>query len=117
VVGYRLARPVDAERIEAARQLVAAALQPSPPQMVVQELARLRMLTKSRASDETDREAAYVALAEELAEFPPDVIRSALRGIAQREVFFPALAELRDQCQRAVRNRRLLAAAVGIWEG
>jgi hypothetical protein len=82
--------------------------------MVVEELARLRMLTKSRAGDETDRELTYVALAEELVEFPPDVIRSALRKIARRETFFPSLAEMIDQCQREVRNRRLIARAIGL---
>jgi len=115
-LGYDLARPVEVERLHAAQQLVAAALRPTPPMVVIEELARLRRLTKSRAEDETDREATYVALAEELSEFPPDVVRGALRKIARRETFFPSLAELRDQCQRDFRKRRLIARAVGIEE-
>lgn len=114
VTGYELAARLEVTRLQRARKLAAIALAPAPPKMVVEELARLRMLTKSRAGDETDRELTYVALAEELVEFPPDVIRSALRKIARRETFFPSLAEMIDQCQREVRNRRLIARAIGL---
>ena len=116
VTGYLLAWPIEGSRLQAAQQVILSTLQPAPPRLVVEELARLRRLTKSRAEDETDREATYVALAEELSEFPPDVVRGALRQIARRETFFPSLAELRDQCQRDFRKRRLIARAVGIEE-
>jgi len=114
VTGYRMQSPVATASFQGARDLVTVALQGAPPQLIVRELARLRMLTKSRAGDESDREASYVALAEELVEFPPDVVKAALRRIARRETFFPALAELREECQRLVRNRLLIASALGI---
>ena len=37
------------------------------------------------------------------ARLPADVVRHALRGWAKREVFFPALAEIRDELQRTSR--------------
>jgi hypothetical protein len=111
-IGYELPFPVAAERLEDAQQLVTGALQPSPPEMIIQELARLRRLTKSRIEDETDRKASYIAFAEELVDYPPDVIRSVLRGIARTSTFFPALAEIYRECEQAVHHRRVMANAV-----
>jgi hypothetical protein len=111
-IGYELSFPIPAERLKAAEELVNGGLQSSPPELIIQELARLRRLTKSRAEDETDREASYIALAEELIDFPPDVIRSVLRGIGRTSTFFPALAELYRECEQAVHHRRLIANAV-----
>jgi hypothetical protein len=114
LIGYSLKRPVSASAMEAARALASAALEPMPQPEIVKELARLRAVTKSRAETETDHEATYLVLAEELAEYPPDVIRTAFRQIARRAAFFPSLSEMVDACQPLTHKRRCIARALGL---
>jgi hypothetical protein len=115
-VGYDLGR-LDEDQWREAQTLMAPALEPASPRIVAEELARLRAVTKARSISEPEAAMMFGALRQELSEFPPDVVRGALRKIARRETFFPALAEVRDQCQREFRNRRLLAEALGFRKG
>jgi hypothetical protein len=113
ITGYSLAEPLPSPAdIDTARQLVEAAMQPAPAKSVAAELARLAAVTKSRADPEDDQTLRFAAFREELAEFPRDVITTALRKIARRETFFPSLAEIRDQCQREFSHRKHLAAVL-----
>ena len=110
ITGYSLAEPLPSPAdIDTARQMVEAAMQPAPAKSVAAELARLAAVTKSRADPEDDQTLRFAAFREELAEFPRDVITTALRKIARRETFFPSLAEIRDQCQREFSHRKHLA--------
>jgi hypothetical protein len=112
VTGYLLADPQPPRAdLEAARLLAAPAMTPAPRKAIATELARLAALTKSRADREDDQTLRFAAFGEELAEFPQDVIGAALRKIARRQTFFPSLAEVRDQCQREFRHRKLLVAS------
>lgn len=113
ITGYWLTEPLPSPaELDQARALVAAAMQPAPARSVAAELARLAAVTKSRAETEDDQTLRFAAFRDELAEFPQDVISSALRKIARRETFFPSLAEIRDQCQREFSNRKHLAAVL-----
>jgi hypothetical protein len=98
----------------AARALASAALEPMPQPEIVKELLKLKRLTKSRAEPEADLEAIFVAFAEELADYPPDVIRCALRQIARHETFFPSLNEIIAECQPLTHKRRCIARALGL---
>jgi hypothetical protein len=112
VTGYSLADPSPPPAdLEAARLIAAPAMAPAPRKAIAAELARLAALTKSRADAQDDQTLRFAAFGEELAEFPQDVIGAALRKIARRQTFFPSLAEVRDQCQREFRHRKLLVAS------
>ncbi|KKM12092.1 hypothetical protein LCGC14_1720340, partial [marine sediment metagenome] len=57
--------------------------------------------------------AALIAIyAEELAEYPLDVVRDACRTWARREKWFPAWADLRALCEERVMKRRDLLMAL-----
>lgn len=109
---WKLERPVPAEDLETARDLVAITLEPCPPQVLMAELARLRGATARRASSQDDEALAFAVLREELAAYPPDVVRSVLRTHARNKPFFPALSELIGPCEEAIRERRLLHKAL-----
>jgi pimeloyl-ACP methyl ester carboxylesterase len=112
ITGYSWREPLPSGAdLDAAQALVAAGMVRAPAKIVMAELLRLAAVTKSRAESEEDQAFRFAAFRDELAEFPEDVIRTALRKIARRETFFPSLAELRDQCQREFRHRKLLASA------
>jgi len=106
--GYTLGAIVPSHDRLTARNSVATALAGASADFVRQELARLRASTKARPEDGDDLAMRFQVLADECREYPPDVVRHALRGWAQREVFFPALAEIRDELQRLTRRRRAL---------
>jgi len=110
--GYALAAQVMAPDREVAIARVEAALTPAQPTMVRMELARLRASTKARVQPGDDLTMILQVLAEECQDYPPDVVRYALRQWAKREVFFPALAELRDELQRHCKRRRALLEAL-----
>ena len=113
ITGYSWREPIPAgSELDAARAVLAAAMVGAPAKIVMSELLRLAAVTKSRAESEEDQAFRFAAFRDELAEFPEDVIRTAMRKIARREIFFPSLSELRDQCQREFRHRKLLAAAL-----
>lgn len=112
IVGYRLDGDPPAADVMQARQMVGQHLRPAAQKVIAQEIARLRVSTKSREESETDLAMRFQVLAEECAEYPPDVVVSALRGWAKAEVFFPSLSEIRDRLQRAARRRRKLLEAL-----
>jgi hypothetical protein len=112
-VGY----DIDADRVRApdlmqARQLVGQHLRGAPEAIVKRELARLRVATKARNESDDDLAMGFQVLAEECADYPPDVVVWALRGWARMEIFYPSLAEIRDRLQRGARKRRALMAAL-----
>jgi hypothetical protein len=113
ITGYSWREPLPPDGdVEAAQALVAAGMVRAPAKLVMAELLRLAAVTKSRAESEEDQAFRFAAFRDELAEFPEDVVRTALRKIGRRETFFPSLAELRDQCQREFKHRKLLASAL-----
>jgi hypothetical protein len=101
----------DSDKREA-RMLVESYLAKAPGQLVKQELARLRVSTKSRHETDDDLAMGFQVLGEECAKYPPDVVVWALRGWAQMETFYPSLAEIRDRLQRGVKRRKSLMEAI-----
>lgn len=95
-----------------ARQMVGLHLKPAAGGLIKQELARLRVSTKSRSESADDLVMGFQVMAEECSEYPADVVVWALRGWARSEVFYPALSEIRDRLQRGARRRKALMAAL-----
>lgn len=112
-VGYELPRAgvVPAELMQA-RQMVGLHLKPAVGGLIKQELARLRVSTKSRSESADDLVMGFQVMAEECSEYPADVVVWALRGWARSEVFYPSLAEIRDRLQRGARRRKAMMAAL-----
>lgn len=111
-LGYRLEGAVPAGDLELARQMIGQHLCPAEVGLIKRELARLRVSTKSRAETDDDLAMGFQVLAEECAEYPPDVVMWALRSWAKQETFYPSLAEIRDRLQRGVKKRRQLMQAI-----
>ena len=113
VIGYqRVDAEVPAEDLVKAKGIVGECLKGARGDLIKAELARLRVSTKSRAELDDDLAMGFQVLAEECANYPPDVVVWALRGWARSETFYPSLAEIRDRLQRGVRRRRSLLAAI-----
>lgn len=112
-VGYELPRAgvVPAELMQA-RQMVGLHLKPAAGGLIKQELARLRVSTKSRSESADDLVMGFQVMAEECSEYPADVVVWALRGWARSEVFYPSLSEIRDRLQRGARRRKALMAVL-----
>ena len=66
----------------------------------------MRIVTKARQDAESDMEAEMAIMGEELAKYPPDVVRSTCREYARREKFFPALSDLVWGCEGRLEYRR-----------
>lgn len=112
-LGYRLAvEHLPAKDLMQARQMVGQHLRGADVALIKRELARLRASTKARAESDDDLTMGFQVLAEECAEYPPDVVVWALRGWAKMETFYPSLAEIRDRLQRGARKRRAMMAAL-----
>ncbi len=98
--------------LAASLALVDGALRPAPKTVIQSELARLRVMTKSRNENQADLTMTAAAYADALAEYPADVVADALRNWAACEKWWPAWAELKDRLDRGVRKRRALRAAL-----
>lgn len=113
IVGYSLDASLVAEddRQEGER-LLGYAMAPASVQVIQEALARLRAGTKARSEAVGDLAMTMQVLAEECAEYPPDVVRSACRRWMRRERWFPSVAELRDEMQRLARHREMIERAI-----
>ncbi len=78
-------------------------------------LAELKTLTKARAEDETDLEATAIAYAKRVMEYPADVVRKVVAAMPNRQIFWPAWAELREALEDASRTRKGLLHALKTW--
>ncbi len=107
--GFKLTGPVAEQDLAQARSLLATLTAPSTGAFVAQEVSRCLTGTKSRERDQTDLRALIEILTEDLMEFPPDIVKTALRKWAQRETWWPSQAEIRAECQWRMKSRRALA--------
>lgn len=111
LVGYRPRHKIPAEDRDTAIAILETANTPAPVKLVAREIARLRVMTKSRAGSETDDEIMAAAYLEELARYPADVVTDALRYWTRNEKWWPSWSELRDLLDFRVRRRaRMLSA-------
>lgn len=100
------------EDLAVARELVAHTLLPAAQNIIVSELARMRMMTKARPEAEGDLRLLGAGFAEEIRKYPSDVIRGACRKWSRTEKWWPSLAELTALLDRAVARRKFLEEAM-----
>lgn len=105
---YYFAEPPSREDAAAALVIAERACVPAPQRAIVAELARLRLLVTVRAEQEKSLEALAIAFAEEMAEYPPDIVRGVIREWGRREKWWPSWAELKERLDRAFKKRRAL---------
>lgn len=98
--------------VSAALRTLDKSLEPAPKASIIKALVRLRLSTNSRNQDSADAKVQNAIYAEELAEFPGDVVEEALRKLARLEDWFPPISKIRDQCQRLVQWRRVTQQAL-----
>ena len=110
--GWRKTGEIPADMLPDLRRTAVAILRPAGQAIAAQEAGRCLLLTKSRSSDQTDLKLMIAALADELADYPADVLTTAFRRWAKREKWSPSLAEIKAECDRFCRLRRSFAAAV-----
>jgi hypothetical protein len=99
---------IDKDEAFQALAIVNASLEPAHEELIIKELLKLGYKTKSRADEDGDARLRMMAYAEELGEFPPDVIRTACQKAARLNTFFPSVADLRELCQNAQKQRKRL---------
>lgn len=79
---------------------------PCPAAKIAPEIIRCLQLTASRERDGMDLRMMVASLSEELAEYPWDVVRTALREWPRSEKWWPTLSEMREACHWRVERRR-----------
>lgn len=108
LIGFDLLRPLVAGEAETVLGWLDEIDRPASHAELVQEITRCLMLTRAAKQDQQDQTLRLAALAQELKAFPGDVVIAALRQWSRRERWWPTLAELRDECQKAMRVRKSL---------
>lgn len=112
-VGIEVRAGADPREVAGLLAVIEAACQPDDGATVAtRELAKLRRMTASRASDDADVGLMAAAYIEDLSEYPPDVIEAACTRWRNRERWFPAWADLKAECDRLVRGRHDLRNAL-----
>lgn len=114
----RIAAGADDGELSEATASVVAALRPCSSATLRRELARLRVVTASRASGQDNLDLTMTAYAEELATYPDDVVVAVCR---KRYRFWPVLQELLDAADELVAPRREMLVALKspamMWPG
>lgn len=110
--GWRRTADLPSNMLPALRQTAEAITKPAGRSLAAQEAGRCLLLTKSKSSDQTDLKLMIAALADEMGEYPADVLVTAFRRWAKREKWSPSLAEIKAECDRLCRLRKSFAKAV-----
>jgi hypothetical protein len=112
LIDYDLYDDVPRDLLEQAIVIVGLAMAPAEHEFIVGELTRLRLVTAAQDRADEDLHAAFVFYAEELADYPADIVSSACRQLARSQTFWPALAELVSLCNQLLLDRRILQRAL-----
>jgi hypothetical protein len=112
VVGYELKGYVSEPERMHALDMVAHSLSPMSMSEAQKLLGKLRILTKVRAESVDDIRATFAIYAQELAEFPADVVRKVLTTQHKISKWWPAWAELEDRLRFYARTRHNLHNAL-----
>lgn len=112
VSGYALLGPIAENDLAQAVKRVENWLEPAPPQLILAELTRVRALTISRDQSTADLELVAAAYADELREYPADVVREVLREWPRTHRFWPTLCELVERMEHLVIPRKALLEAL-----
>lgn len=105
----------DAVTPDAARDALTALeplYRPADSRTLGNGIAAMRSLCSRRSDAEDDTKFLAALLLARLAEYPADVARAAMRRWTDREKWFPSWAELKAECDRLYRRRRLLREAL-----
>lgn len=111
-IGFDLVNPIDPTAARDVLGWLDATSRRSGKVEMVQEITRCLSVTAARAKDQTDLKVMLAVMAEELSEFPADVVREALRTWAREEKWWPSLAEIRERCLKATRVQRSLKSVL-----
>lgn len=97
---------VPTEDLHTALALTTRCLRPCPQPFVISQLAKCDMVTKARPEHEADTEARSTIFAEDLCEFPADVVAEAFRFWRRTEKWSPTVADIRERCWRLAAVRQ-----------
>lgn len=103
---------ISGEVTDTDRAVVEQLCRPLTSPELLAEFSKLDAKTKRKAGDEMDTAVMVAAYAEELQEYPADVVRYVLKMSARNNIFFPAWAELYEDLEFWGRRRMMLADAI-----
>jgi hypothetical protein len=106
-IGYDLPAELDAAQARTLLERFESALPPVTIERLAAELTRVRLLTKGRNLDETDAELTVQAFAEELAEYPGQLVIEVLRYWPRSRQWFPTWQEFQELLR--LKGGRMLA--------
>jgi hypothetical protein len=115
LTGVRVRDGADARQVDLCLGGILEICDPCDPQLAARKLAELRVLTAHRARDGVDVELMAGAYTERLAAYPADIVVAAVDGWANREEFWPTWAELKAECDKRMRGRKLIRQALVEW--
>jgi hypothetical protein len=112
ITGVRIHKNADPMDVERCFGQILALCDPCDPLLAARKLAELRVLTAHRARDGVDVELMAGAYTERLAAYPADIVVAAVDGWANREEFWPTWAELKAECDKRMRGRKMIRQAL-----
>lgn len=115
ITGVKVRDGADPQYVSQCLGKVMALCDPCDPQLAARKLAELRVLTAHRARDGVDVELMAGAYTERLAAYPADIVVAAVDGWANREEFWPTWAELKAECDKRMRGRKMIRQALVEW--
>jgi len=93
------------EEVEHAIMVVNEACKPSPPSFITKQLMRCDYACKSRNEGAEDQKLRTAIFAEELQEFPADILAEAFQMWIRSETFTPSVSDIRENCWKEYRAR------------
>lgn len=112
ITGVAVVNGADRSVVQSNLSEIKRICEPGGSAFAAQKLAELRALTVHRAKDGGDAKMMAVAFSQRLAAYPQDVIDKACNGWADREEFWPSWAELKAECDKRMRGRLKIKAAL-----
>ena len=111
-VNYELSRALSEDERQHALAFAERLLEPAPPQQIVRELTRLRLLSVTR-DQSGDMDLLLAAYVDELRRYPGDLVVDELRAWPHSgSKYWPSAHELIGRIERRVRPRRALQDAL-----
>lgn len=88
-----------------AEEILNAFLAPLPKDRILKGLTRLQVICLEREKSEIDKQARAKIYADELSNYPADVV---VKALMKKYKWFPSLAELLDVCDNEMAFRELV---------
>lgn len=85
---------------------------PGGRELVMKEIYALSVVMARRKDEETDYKVLVSVYAEDLAEFPVDVISDVCKEVRRTQKFFPTISDLRNLCVERIMFRTSLRGAL-----